>query len=83
MRPGRSIAALVGGLSLLLVSPYLLLGPRTRPKNGIPKGEAIRRWAWEAEPPNVPSPLQPAVSRAIPASILPLRKREAARNAAR
>ena len=26
---------------------------------GIPKGKALRRRVWEAEPPNVPSPSRP------------------------
>ena len=32
---------------------FFSLGPRARPQSGIPKGEALRRRAWEAEPPNV------------------------------
>ena len=52
----------LAGLSIPSVNPRPNFGPRTRPKNGIPKGKALRRRAWEAAPPKRPSPLRPRFS---------------------
>ena len=52
----------------------LPFGPRTRPKKGIPKGKALRRRAWEAEPPSVPAP---ATSASLPFSACPQMARSA------